>query len=895
MRAAVNLRWGRFIGALLLALAFVVLSSAAPAWARPTDPEDPIRSVCAATDGTADYQYLPVERWSGATQKLHVRSGGGVGIDLAPFQREFQGGAFAVGDFFYSVTTKFVTWSTEFCPLQSVGLTIDQAVARFGDSVLQSPLLAGIVGLAVIGLLLRGVRRDTGWLPRLIVKMIIVAILVMMIMGARNSSTDSAGGYAPGEGSPGWFATMIDQAITEIAAAPAAALDTPSAYDTVGVDQDELSCGAYVDALKYGYEASALSKGALIRAKSIPAQTVSNLWQLSGYRAWSVGQFGRDNLNGQNRVACRMLDANAGIPAGLDAFPTDGQDDTLHRSGATRTAVLRLVTDNPSELKVNPRAPAWRPLNRVEQDKAWIAWASCVPREDKLANLKEPAGWHTPRGQGWLLKTDQDKRAQAEAGTSADFDEACFDFFNTDGDKVAAIFDWGDGDGELKKVAGDMPHSIYDFISALHGTNQGASTSALIGYVLSALGVAAVFGTIGVTIMIVKAVAAFMLLSSIFVAIICLLPNADNNRLVQFVKVYVGLSLTAAFAVFILSLITLLTNVILNVIKGFTGPNSDMTLIIGGLAPVMAAIALHFAFHRAGMPSPMTIKGAMAWGGALSGGAGLNAIGTGTQQLVERGQGLLRRRTKGDDEETTGKSSAKLGKRNSELATEQRLHSKAPPSGPAGPTPEEILNDPDSTDEDRRAARRRQLAPGAIRLPAREPDEVDSSAAAATTQAGGVASRVVLGGPESRFDPSRPAEEQERRRTEGLARSAQAFGTTSMRNKKRAGSTYFFEDDVLRAKYPQGIRFSYEACPQFEPYAMKKVVFPDGFSGDRKLDMSIANEIAGLKEQPPNTIWHHHEDTQTMLLLDKKLHAAVGHSGGRHVIKNRMRRDGTSS
>ncbi|MFC7625155.1 hypothetical protein [Microlunatus sp. GCM10028923] len=736
MRAAVSLRWSRYLGALLAALAVVMLSSAAPAWALPDDPEAPIQSVC-ATDGTADYQYLPVERWSGATQKMHIRSGGGGPFDFAPFQREFQGGAFAVGDFFYSVTTKFVTWSTEFCPLQSIGLTIDQTVARFGDAVLQSPLLAGIVGLAAIGLLIRGLKQDPGWLMRLVVKMIIVAILVIMVVGAGSSTKDASGRYKPGQGSPGWFATMIDEAITEIAAAPAAALEGPSAYGTVGVDQDELSCGDYVDALKRGYESSALAKGAVIKAKSIPAQTVSNLWQLSGYRAWSVGQFGRDNLNGQNRVACRMLDANAGIPAGLEAFPTEGQDDAQHRSAATRTAVLRLASDNPSELVVNPRAPAWRPLNRVEQDKAWIAWASCVPSGDKLANLKAPTGWHTPRGQSWLLK-DEDERAQAEEGKSEDFDKACFAFFNTEGDSVASIFDWGDGDGELKKVAGDMPHSIYDFISALHGTNQGASNSALIGYVLSALGVAAVFGTIGVTIMIVKAVAAFMLLSAIFVAIICLLPNADNNRMIQFVKVYVGLSLTAAFAIFILSLITLLTNVILNVIKGFTGPNSDMTLILGGLAPVMAAIALHFAFHKAGMPSPMTVKGAMAWGGALSGGAGLSAIGTGTQQLVERGQGLLRRRGRGDDEEATSKGSAgKLGKRNSELNTEQGLRPKAAPGGPVGPTPDEILNDPDASEQDIRTAQRRRMSQNSIRLPspevgpAGEPSGAASNASAA--------------------------------------------------------------------------------------------------------------------------------------------------------------------
>jgi hypothetical protein len=234
----------RLVSIVLAAQAVLVISALPAAADPPTDQET--RGICATTDGTADYQYLPVERWSGATQQIHVRTGGGNPFDIAPFQRQMQGSTFAIGDFLYSVTTKFVMWSTEFCPLQSVGGAIDGAVAQFGQRVIDSPLVAGLLGLATLGLLIQGIGRQGDWLPRLFVKMVIVAILILMVAGAARSTTDSSGRYVPGQGSPGWFATMIDQAITEIAAAPAAGRSAPGQEDGVGGGQDVVGCGGGV-------------------------------------------------------------------------------------------------------------------------------------------------------------------------------------------------------------------------------------------------------------------------------------------------------------------------------------------------------------------------------------------------------------------------------------------------------------------------------------------------------------------------------------------------------------------------------------------------------------------------------------------------------------------------
>lgn len=710
----------RQLSAIVLLAMLSLLAAALPAAAEPIviePPKDEARAVCATAEVTADYQYLPVERWSGATQKLHVRSGGGFPIDLAPIQRQMQGSAFLFGDFLYSVTTKFVIWSTEFCPLQLIGAQVDKAAASFGESMLASPLLSGIVTLAVVGLLLQGIRREPGWLGRLVVRMAVVAALIVMVAGAGNSRMDESGAFIPGQGSPGWFATTIDEAVTEIAASPAAALPVTLVDNSVGVDRDELSCGAYVNALRKGYEASTRTDDTLLEAKSIPAVTVSNLWQMSGYRAWSVGQFGRDNLNGQNRVACRMLDHNAGIPT-IGSFTIEGQGAEDNRSTATRADVLSRVSSENIEL--NPEAPAWRPLNRVEQDKAWIAWAACVPKDDRIENLNSRDGWHTPRGQSWLIQ-EEEARNGADDGESAKLNVACRAFFNDKGNEVDGIFDWGDGDSKLKEEAGVMPASIYDFISSLHGTNLGSGGAAVFGYVLSALGVALVFGSVGVMILIVKAIAAFMLLTVVFVAILSLLPRADSGRLIRFAKIYIGLSLTAAFSVFILSLITLFTNLVLSLIMQFAGPNSDMMLILGGLAPVMAAVSLHFAFTKAGMPSPMTPRGAYAYSRALSGGSGLAAISAGGSQIASNARGMAGRgRPWFGGGRAPGGAGGRLGKRNAELNTNQPLLPKtAAEDGAAGPTPEDILNDPNTTRAQRDAVlrQRRSRGGGVVREP----------------------------------------------------------------------------------------------------------------------------------------------------------------------------------
>lgn len=147
---------------------------------------------------------------------------------------------------------------------------------------------------------------------------------------------------------------------------------------------------------------------------------------------------------------------------------------------------------------------------------------------------------------------------------------------------------------------------------------------------------------------------------------------------------------------------------------------------------------------------------------------------------------------------------------------------------------------------------------------------------------------IELGGPRSKYDASFTEEQRQERIAELMPNAEKAFGATSWANKFRAGTVYQdFKREDVGARYPDGVPYSYEACPQFEQYAIKTVRFKDGFSGNYKADFDEANRLAGFETQPTGTTWHHCEDGYTMHLLDKELHAAARHWGGVRIVKER--------
>lgn len=146
-----------------------------------------------------------------------------------------------------------------------------------------------------------------------------------------------------------------------------------------------------------------------------------------------------------------------------------------------------------------------------------------------------------------------------------------------------------------------------------------------------------------------------------------------------------------------------------------------------------------------------------------------------------------------------------------------------------------------------------------------------------------------LGGPRSKYDPNLTDAERQERIAELAPNAERAVAATNWSNRSRAGTVYRdYRNPALHEKYPNGVPFSYEGFPQFENYAIATVRFGEGFAGDYDTDFRKSNHRAGFSRQPRGTVWHHHEDGKTLLLLDRDLHSDVRHWGGVRVIQERI-------
>ncbi len=98
-----------------------------------------------------------------------------------------------------------------------------------------------------------------------------------------------------------------------------------------------------------------------------------------------------------------------------------------------------------------------------------------------------------------------------------------------------------------------------------------------------------------------------------------------------------------------------------------------------------------------------------------------------------------------------------------------------------------------------------------------------------------------------------------------------------------AGKVFEMKDSALKAKYPNGVRFTPDGYPDFSPYAIATVKIR--MAGNRTTDFALANEKANLKP-PRGYTWHHHQDRITTQLVPSDLHDAVRHTGGVSIIKH---------
>lgn len=124
------------------------------------------------------------------------------------------------------------------------------------------------------------------------------------------------------------------------------------------------------------------------------------------------------------------------------------------------------------------------------------------------------------------------------------------------------------------------------------------------------------------------------------------------------------------------------------------------------------------------------------------------------------------------------------------------------------------------------------------------------------------------------------------RNTKEPAPTVEKINGRNPRNFKWAGTvrTADLLPPELQAKYPKGVPFTDDGCPDFRGYMIKEVKL-DGLAGENPADAARANEAIGLNETPAGYTWHHHQDGRTMQLVPADLHNAVRHTGGAARIR----------
>lgn len=80
------------------------------------------------------------------------------------------------------------------------------------------------------------------------------------------------------------------------------------------------------------------------------------------------------------------------------------------------------------------------------------------------------------------------------------------------------------------------------------------------------------------------------------------------------------------------------------------------------------------------------------------------------------------------------------------------------------------------------------------------------------------------------------------------------------------------------------VKYSKAGYPDFSPYKYKGT---DGLAevkvrctGDRTKDFRLADEAAGFTKRPDGYTWHHVEDGETLILVEREVHETFAHTGG---------------
>lgn len=609
------------------------------------------RTVCGSVDiKGGDYltaaPLLPVDRWKDATASLHSRLGSNVWDDLQEKSQRYGvvTGLMVYGNALWSASSSLAAFSSQYCLLDKLGGAADKLAGSIGGAFLGGPqggVLAAMVILFSIGGILWQSFRGSGTggaAKRILGKVAVLAVIATMVMGATASTGDGtgkgSGPFNPGLGSPGWYAIKINSTISALSSTSTAALDGLTSSATSGSanrSQDQTSCAIFTENMKKAYKQTYGSATDQLGA-SVPL-LLSSLWEETGLATWKTAQFGTypsgEYADIIDRSYCPLLEYNASTPVTLSVQSTGNTDNDANEAAkitsGTRRALMVGSRDQktPGLAGLVPKAEYWSTNAFFPQggnqgvDRSIVAAAACIANG---TDLTKPEGWSVawPFTGGWV---DESKAITPKN---------CALWFTDPNKGMPNQFDWPDNKDDVLKWTtlsdGSPNGEARNFMLNLHGNDNTAGMATGFGYAMSSTSMSLVFGAVSLAVIAAKTLVVIMVATIILMLIMLLFPRARASKVAEAVKVFIGLTLFSFFAFMIFGIIGILTLWMTGVGNAMFGTGSFGAVIWAGLAPLVAVVSIHFLFKRVlKLPSPFSLKGALAWG-AMAGGTGAAAM-----------------------------------------------------------------------------------------------------------------------------------------------------------------------------------------------------------------------------------------------------------------------------
>lgn len=602
-------RWGRRVLLLVLlvsALMVVPVTARAVTVTPTTDGGGGGRvSVCGTrTAGTAA-DLLPVNRWSESTTGFHSRLSADVWGDLAEkVERNMRNsGLMQIGNASWMLSTDALYASSTFCPIESLGYHLDNLVGTVGRALSSAGLLVGLAAATVVSAVASS-RRGLGgaYVVRQTLKTgVVLGLLTSMVAGGAVST--QAG---PGRGSPWWWVQQANGVVNSVSGALASTVvrstGSLAGYQALSSEAGTaaewpVSCTTvegsvgYVDYLHGLYDASYAQDGSpTARAAALP-EMVSTMWEGGVLPVWAASQFGSSNPY-TDHVYCFFLEARA--------HSTVSSNEELAgyvgaRTGTGAQAGATWLTASWSQAAKGGN----------HEDQALLGWAACTPVGVDDA---------TPRGD-WATTISKKIDAGDCKRWWAGGDK------NLDGSSL----DWDENSVATNAKGSD---AVYNYVASVHGKDGSGTGAIMAAYLVGSVADGAVLLLLAMLQLGSKLVVAFMVLG-LFAALVRLLGPGDNWQVVR----RTGLQLVGSL--FVSSCAGLMIAVIMTVATAISkigsqtfSPGTTGAVVSTCLGPVVGTFLLHWLFTAVlHVPSPFTVKGALAWGqGATSGTLGATAL-----------------------------------------------------------------------------------------------------------------------------------------------------------------------------------------------------------------------------------------------------------------------------